>query len=139
MNQTILAASSLAVERGKKRLIENLDFELPKGSSLGVVGPNGVGKSSLLRILAGLDRPVSGSIKVEGTVAYLPQDVNLKSDLDVLEMVLLGRTRYLKWYQQPKSSDQKEAEKWLEIMSLEHLATTRPSITDEKGTRHPTM
>ena len=124
MNQTILAASSLAVERGKKRLIENLDFELPKGSSLGVVGPNGVGKSSLLRILAGLDRPVSGSIKVEGTVAYLPQDVNLKSDLDVLEMILLGRTRYLKWYQQPKSSDQKEAEKWLEIMSLEHLAKT---------------
>ncbi|MFZ9010227.1 MAG: ABC transporter ATP-binding protein, partial [bacterium] len=77
MNQTILAASALAVQRGKKRLIESLDFELPRGSSLGVVGPNGVGKSSLLRILAGLDRPASGSVKVEGTVAYLPQDVNL--------------------------------------------------------------
>ena len=112
MNQTILAASALAVQRGKKRLIESLDFELPRGSSLGVVGPNGVGKSSLLRILAGLDRPASGSVKVEGTVAYLPQDVNLKSDLNVLEMVLLGRTRYLKWYQQPNSSDRAEAERW---------------------------
>lgn len=122
MNQTILAASDLAVQRGKKRLIESLDFKLPRGSSLGVVGPNGVGKSSLLRILAGLDRPASGSVKVEGTVAYLPQDVNLKSDLNVLEMVLLGRTRYLKWYQQPNSTDRAEAERWLEMMSLEHLA-----------------
>ena len=124
MNQTILAASALAVQRGKKRLIESLDFKLPRGSSLGVVGPNGVGKSSLLRILAGLDRPASGSVKVEGTVTYLPQDVNLKSDLNVLEMVLLGRTRYLKWYQQPNSTDRAEAERWLEMMSLEHLATT---------------
>ncbi len=122
MNQTILAASDLAVQRGKKRLIESLDFKLPRGSILGVVGPNGVGKSSLLRILAGLDRPASGSVKVEGTVAYLPQDVNLKSDLNVLEMVLLGRTRYLKWYQQPNSTDRAEAERWLEMMSLEHLA-----------------
>ena len=92
----MLTVSNLAVQRGKKRLIENLDFELPQGSCLGVVGPNGVGKSSLLRVLAGLDGPASGSVVVGGTVAYLPQDVNLKSDLNVLEMLLLGRARYLK-------------------------------------------
>ena len=119
----MLTVSNLAVERGKKRLIQNLDFELPQGSCLGVVGPNGVGKSSLLRVLAGLDDPASGSVVVSGTVAYLPQDVNLKSDLNVLEMVLLGRARYLKWYQQPNSIDRTEAEKWLEMVSLEHLAT----------------
>ena len=120
----LLTVSNLTVQRGKKRLIENLDFELPQGSCLGVVGPNGVGKSSLLRVLAGLDDPASGSVVVSGTVAYLPQDVNLKSDLNVLEMVLLGRARYLKWYQQPNSIDRTEAKKWLEMVSLEHLATT---------------
>lgn len=118
----MLTVSNLAVQRGKKRLIENLDFELPQGSCLGVVGPNGVGKSSLLRVLAGLDGPASGSVVVSGTVAYLPQDVNLKSDLNVLEMLLLGRARYLKWYQQPNNLDRIEAEKWLQVMSLEHLA-----------------
>ena len=118
----MLTVSNLAVQRGKKRLLANLNCELPKGSSLGVVGPNGVGKSSLLRVLAGLDNPASGDVAVKGTVAYLPQDVNLKSDLNVLEMVLLGRARYLKWYQQPNFLDRTEAEKWLQVMSLENLA-----------------
>ncbi|MES1246741.1 MAG: ABC-F family ATP-binding cassette domain-containing protein, partial [Actinomycetota bacterium] len=51
-----------------------VDLVVPPGARIGLVGPNGVGKSTLLRLLAGLERPDGGSVRATGAVGYLPQE-----------------------------------------------------------------
>lgn len=65
-----LVVEALAVDRGGRRVIEGVDFEVAGGEAVLVTGPNGVGKSTLLRALAGLSRPSSGSVRflAEGVV-----------------------------------------------------------------------
>jgi heme exporter protein A len=57
-----LAAADLSIERGGRLIFSHLSFALDGGEALAVIGANGAGKSSLLRALAGLLRPVSGQI-----------------------------------------------------------------------------
>ena len=49
-------------------VLQSVSFQLGAGERLAVVGPSGVGKSSLLRLIAGLESPVSGSIRINGQV-----------------------------------------------------------------------
>lgn len=63
------AADQLACVRGGRLLFEGVSFDLGPGDALLVSGPNGVGKSSLLRILAGLLAPAAGTVVADGRVA----------------------------------------------------------------------
>jgi len=62
----MLEASQLACERGDVRLFSGLEFSLGEGELLLVQGPNGSGKTSLLRLVAGLSRPAAGTIRWRG-------------------------------------------------------------------------
>jgi heme exporter protein A len=62
----MLQANQLACERGDVRLFSGLDFALGVGELLLVQGPNGSGKTSLLRLVAGLSRPAAGTIRWRG-------------------------------------------------------------------------
>ncbi len=79
-----LIATDLACRRGDRLLFRGLTFELREGEALQVTGPNGTGKSSLLRIIAGLLRPASGRVENQGSVALLderlPVDENVTLD-----------------------------------------------------------
>lgn len=68
-----LAASDLSCRRGDRVLFRGLSFTLEAGQALQVAGSNGIGKSSLIRILAGLARPYSGSVEAEGTVGLVDE------------------------------------------------------------------
>jgi ATPase subunit of ABC transporter with duplicated ATPase domains len=91
MSATI-TARGLAAAHGDRVLFSGLDLIVAPGDVVGLVGPNGVGKSTLLRILAGEVRPDAGSVAVappEAAIGHLTQELALREGETVRE--LLGR------------------------------------------------
>lgn len=80
---TLLAASGLAVLRGSRLLVEDLDLEVGPGDAVLVTGPNGAGKSTLLRVIAGLLEPAAGRIGNPFATALLASEPALKPDRTV--------------------------------------------------------
>lgn len=76
----MLALRDVACLRGDRLLFEGLSIGVAAGEALVVTGPNGVGKSSLLRIAAGLLRPSAGTVKRPGRVAWLGETTALDAD-----------------------------------------------------------
>jgi ATPase subunit of ABC transporter with duplicated ATPase domains len=77
-----LEASGLSVEAGGRTVVEGLDLVLASGDKVGVVGRNGAGKTSLLRVLAGEAPPEHGTVVRRGSVGYLRQDPRLRREDD---------------------------------------------------------
>src|SRR5579862_6451301 len=71
---SLLTARGVTVSFGSLTVLHKADLAVAAGDRIAVVGPNGVGKSTLLRVLAGLVQPDSGTVSVAGTVGYLPQE-----------------------------------------------------------------
>lgn len=89
--------SALVKRFGTVRALDGIDAELPAGLILGLVGPDGAGKTTLIRLLAGLMEPTAGSVEVlgrtpraeggttQGETGYMPQRFGLYEDLSVLD------------------------------------------------------
>ena len=74
---------------GGKKCFENIHLSFLPGVKIGVVGVNGAGKSSLMKIMAGIDKDYTGELGLENiNVGYLPQEPILDTDLSVRENVL---------------------------------------------------
>jgi heme exporter protein A len=80
-----LEVHALACERGERLLFRQLSFTLDAGQMLLVQGGNGQGKTSLLRLLAGLGRPDAGQVCWRGEMAYLGHANGIKDELDPAE------------------------------------------------------
>lgn len=99
-----LDVQNLHVAYDQSTVIEGADIVLHPGEVTALIGPNGVGKSTLLKAVAGLI-PAGGSLSLNGQpldarerhdcIAYMPQDIGPTSSLSLLEVVLLGRLRSL--------------------------------------------
>jgi ABC-2 type transport system ATP-binding protein len=89
-------AAGLAVSYGDREVLRDVEVVVRSGEVVLVVGPNGVGKSTMLRVIAGLARPDRGWVRVEGTVGYAPQTGGLVEQLRPVEHFwLFGRSRGL--------------------------------------------
>src|SRR5215469_9106781 len=74
---SLVTARRISVSFGALQVLHDADIAVAAGDRIAVVGPNGVGKSTLLQVLAGLVQPDSGVVSTAGTVGYLPQERDL--------------------------------------------------------------
>lgn len=98
-----LTLQSLAVQRGERLLFEGLDLELNAGEAVVLVGPNGVGKTSLLRAVAGFIAPLSGEVRFAGPAGEIEpaqarrEDCHLIGHQDGLKSGRTAREELIFW------------------------------------------
>lgn len=110
------------------------DWSVEKGDFVSVLGPNGCGKSTLMRILCGLSEPKSGVIKIDSEdlsslaakeiakrVAFVPQATYSIYPFSVLEIVMMGRTPFLNMMGFERNTDRAIVDDALALMQVEHL------------------
>jgi ATP-binding cassette subfamily F protein uup len=88
----LLSAQQLEKNYGMKTLLDHVDIHLSQGEKIGIIGVNGTGKSTLLRILAGTEQPDSGKVSYDPNVqvSFLRQNPDMQDSATVLEQVFLG-------------------------------------------------
>lgn len=88
---SLITVSRLSKSYGPKDIFSGISFTIPKGARTAIVGPNGIGKTTLLRILAGEEAPSEGVVsQARGiTVGYLPQEASFESSHTLWEECLL--------------------------------------------------
>ncbi len=88
----LLTAENIYKNYGMKQLLDGVTLYLNQGERVGLIGVNGTGKSTFLKILAGVEEPDSGRVTRDPNVqvSYLPQIPSMNNDLTVLEQVFAG-------------------------------------------------
>lgn len=87
----LLSAERLSINFGSRQLLHDVKFYLNEGDKTGIIGINGTGKSTFLKVLAGAVEPDEGSVKLDPNVqlSFLSQNPDMKDDATVLEQVFL--------------------------------------------------
>lgn len=115
---TFLEITELTAGYGAKTVLQGLSLEVKPGELLGVIGPNGCGKSTLIKAASGVLRPKSGQVRLEGRdllkikpeerakmMAVVAQNPSLPAGFTAAEIVLFGRTPHLGAFQQEGPTD----------------------------------
>lgn len=120
---------------GKRQILKDISFETQGGEVLSILGPNGVGKSTLFRCILNLLHPSAGIITVDGRavdqmtaqemarhIAYIPQFHSPTFNYPVLDMVLMGTAPQLRTLETPGKAQIEVAQNALARMKIAHLA-----------------
>ena len=99
-NKPLIRLEKISLSFGKRQILENISFDINKGEILGMLGPNGVGKSTIFNLITGLIKPNYGSIIIDGEnvlnypiserttkfkIGYVPQYGGYFHDLSLIE------------------------------------------------------
>jgi iron complex transport system ATP-binding protein len=125
--------------------LKDVSVSIQRGSLTGLLGPNGCGKTTLLKLLSGVLRPWGGEVALDGRpidaitrralarhVAVVPQETHPAFDYSVMEMVLMGRHPHLGAFQLEGPADLAIARDALDATGTRHLAA-RPYMTLSGG------
>lgn len=128
---------NLSVSLKGKEVLKNINLSLKEGQFLGIVGPNGGGKTTLIKTILGLITPSSGSVSIFGNHAgphsgreelfgYLPQHLNIDPNFPAssLDIVLMGRYRKAGLFRWPSKTDKAKAVECMAMMGVENLKGT---------------
>lgn len=129
-----LEVRHLSFSYGAHKVLKDISFDLQPGEFLSVLGPNGVGKSTLFRCILGLLTDYQGEILSDGEslkhmprremarrIAYIPQINRPTFGYTVLDTVLMGTTRQVSMFSQPGREQIAAARKALERVGAAHL------------------
>lgn len=132
----MLAAHDLAFRyRGSDAWIfKGLSFRVEAGQVLAILGPNGRGKTTLLRVLLGLLKPARGELLISGEISHVPQILEAGFPFAVRDMVVMGRARRLGLFGSPGRADRAAADRAIARLGIGHLAE-RPFTTLSGGER----
>ena len=137
-SQTILKAKQLSIgyKTNKKETIiaSNINFELQKGKLIGLVGANGIGKSTLLRTLTKVQPALSGSIILNNNTLHSITNLDLAKQLSVVltepiisknlsvyELIALGRQPYTNWIGNLTPNDKTQIKTSIDLVNIKHL------------------
>lgn len=136
---TILKTSNLSIGYTSKKatvvIAEQLNLNLVAGKLIALIGANGIGKSTLLRTITGIQHPLQGTVLLndKNIATYKPLDLAQHlslvlteklppSNLSVFELVALGRQPYTNWIGTLTQTDIDKVQQALELTQIEHLA-----------------
>jgi len=96
LGDVVIDAEGISKAFGEKVLYENLSFKLPAGGIVGIIGANGTGKSTLFKMISGLEKPDAGSFKVGETakISYVDQSRDIDGSKTIYD-VISGGTEYI--------------------------------------------
>ncbi|WP_258345246.1 ABC transporter ATP-binding protein [Saccharopolyspora gregorii] len=130
-----LQGERLRLAYGDRVVVDGLDIDVPDGTITAVIGPNGCGKSTVLRALARLLAPQSGQVLLDGkqihkmptkevarVLGLLPQTPQAPEGLTVADLVARGRHPHQAWYRQWSSDDEQAVAEALELTGIGDLA-----------------
>jgi iron complex transport system ATP-binding protein len=123
MIETSKLSTGYVVKGREQVLFENLNLQLQEGELVCFMGPNGIGKSTLLRTLAGLQKPLSGEIKGidSKSIGLVLTDRITTTNMTVEELVTYGRYPFLDWSISLSDGDKKIIDDSIEQVRIQHL------------------
>lgn len=136
--KTILSAENLSIgyqsKKDQKRIAEKIHLNLEKGKLISLIGANGIGKSTLLRTLTGIQKPLLGTVYLNGKDIESFQPLELAqhlslvlteklppSNLTVFELIALGRQPYTNWIGKQTEEDLQKIKHAIQITEIEYL------------------
>lgn len=129
--QPAIVVKDLSFSYQDMPVLSNISFEIQSGQFIGMIGPNGGGKTTLLKLLLGFLKTNTGKIEVFGQnpvaarqhMAYVPQSLRFDKQfpISVMELVLEGRLSHLPWYGRFSSNDKHVAMDALDRVGLADL------------------
>ncbi|HVP05837.1 MAG TPA: metal ABC transporter ATP-binding protein [Dehalococcoidia bacterium] len=127
-HENCLVIRDLTVAYGRKVVLEGVQADIRRGQVVGVVGPNGGGKSTLLKAILGIVPAVSGSVmlfgkpadKCRSRIAYVPQreEVDWEFPVTVHDVVMMGRYPHTGWLRRNTANDRRIADEVLRQVDM---------------------
>ena len=141
-NEIILQASQISIGYSHKKektiIASNIDLSLRKGKLIALIGANGIGKSTLLRTITGIQKTISGTVFLNGSSIHeldaltLAQNLSVvlteklpPSNLTVFELIALGRQPYTNWIGKLTDEDIAKVNEAIGLTQISHLATKK--------------
>ncbi len=127
LNHPLITFKDVSLGYGKKRILENLNFDILSNDFLGIIGPNGSGKTTLLKGILGLIKPVSGTITskvshIKFGYVVQRQFVDEVFPLTAKEIVSMGRYKNIKLGRRLSKVDWKYVNHALDIAGINTIA-----------------
>lgn len=126
MTAPLVTFDRVSLGYGRKPVLEDVSFAIPRGDFLGVVGPNGSGKTTIIRALLNTLAPIAGTVTRAPDLrfGYVPQRDHVDSlyPLTVSDVVIMGRYDRIPIGRRPGPADRTAARQALEQVGIPHLA-----------------